>query len=770
MDTGRSRHASRGRKSLAAPGVAARDFDLAGLSSSLDHFPDPVLIADHRKRIVFLNRAATDLLGCAIDPAGESPLCADLLRVDTAGELHCFVDRCLERREHLHDVPVRVQGREGSWHNLAVTATYVHDRDGNPAACLAVLREIRVDLPSSPETALAGAMKSLPTPLFLVNADLIITHMNEALEKLSGYTGQEAVGKITCAQLLSTNFCDTDECLLKQAMATGRPVCSVRQVIRNRQGREIPIHATAFLFTDAGGALVGGVEVNATMTPSREVEKMLELLTEMSQDGILIVDENGRVTRANARMAEIAGRPQAELVGLDVGELLPAQHVENMRYLGLKLEQEKDQPQQMRFLSTVPGAGASEQGQGVFDTTMVVSRLGERVVTYLYLHDITERIAIEAELRKANNFLTNIIQSSVDGIVVVDMRGNVLIFNEGAEGILGYTAEEAKRERHIIRRIFSPELARELMRRMRSPEHGPPGKLNPIRLNFTRKDGHEVPVSFSAAIITEGGEEIASVGIFSDRTERVRLQRELEDAQRQVVQAEKIASLGRLAAGVAHEINNPLAGILIYAEALLKEIEDRPRWREDLEEIVNQTLRCKQIVTRLLEFSRQSLGQRVLFDLNEIIGRCVDLLARQSLFHDVQIVLDLERELPQIVGDPSELQQVCTNLMINAADAMLGKGRLAVKTRSAPETEGVILEFADTGSGVAPENREKIFEPFFTTKPPGSGTGLGLSVVYGIIERHNGTIEVTSPPGGGATFTIKLPLQAPTAESDTAEA
>ena len=641
--------------------------DLPGLSSWLGHFPDPVLIADNRKRIVFLNQAATDLLGCSIDPRGESPPCSDLLRVDMAGEVHCFVDCCLERREHVHGVPVRIQGPQGSWRNLAVTATYVEDRNGNPAGCFAILSEIREDLRPSPEAALARA----------------------------------------------------------------------------------------------------GL-VNGTMTPSREVEKMLELLTEMSQDGILIADEDGRVTRANARMAEITGRAQTELVGLDVGELLPAQHVENMRYLALKLEQEKEQPQQMRFLSTIPGAGAGEQGQGVFDTTMVVSRLGERVVTYLYLHDITERIAIEAELRKANNFLTNIIESSVDGIVVVDMKGNVLIFNEGAEGILGYTAEEAKRERHIMRRIFSPELARELMRRMRSPEHGPPGKLNPIRLNFTRKDGHEVPVSFSAAIINEGGEEIASVGIFSDRTERVRLQRELEDAQRQVVQAEKIASLGRLAAGVAHEINNPLAGILIYAEALLKEIAERPQWREDLQEIITQTLRCKQIVTRLLEFSRQSLGQRVLFDLNEIIGRCVDLLARQSLFHDVQIVLDLERELPQIVGDPVELQQVGANLMINAADAMLGRGRLDIRTRSMAETEEVILEFADTGPGIAPEVEEKIFEPFFTTKPPGSGTGLGLSVVYGIIQRHNGTIEVTSPPGGGATFIIKLPIQAPTAESNTA--
>jgi two-component system NtrC family sensor kinase len=799
MDSGRSCRASQGGGCLTAPGATASGLDLKGLSSWAARFPDPVLIADSRKRIVFLNQAATDLLGCPVDQAGEGPLCAEFLQVATAGEPHCFVERCLERREHVHGLPMRLRGRDGSWLALSVTASYLEDRDGNPIGCLAVLRHVRASVQASPvdlsaNAALANAVTRFPTPLFLVNSELVVTYMNEALEELTGYARDEAVGKMTCAQLLSTNFCNTDECLLKQAMAAKLPICGVRQVIRDRQGREIPIHATTFMVVDAGGGVVGGVELNANMTPSRDVEQMLELLTEMSQDGILILDESGRVTRANAKMADITGRPQAELVGLDAGEILPSQHMENMRYLVLRLREEKDRPQQVRFLSTIPVASGGKREQGVFDTTMLVSRLGERVVTYVHLHDISERIAIESELRKANNFLTNIIQSSVDGIVVVDMKGNVLIFNEGAERILGYTAEEVKRERKSMRRIFSPELARELMRRMRSSEYGPPGKLNPIWLTFTRKDGQEVPVSFSAALVTEGGDEVASVGIFSDRRERVRLLRELEEAKRQVVQAEKIASLGRLSAGVAHEINNPLAGILIYAEALLKEIADHPRWREDLQEIINQTLRCKQIVTRLLEFSRQSLGQRVLFDLHEVIGRCVELLGRQSLFHDVRIVLDLDEDLPHIVGDPSELQQVCTNLMINAADAMrgkdaldrqlgrdlpvminaadamLGKCELTIRTRSAPESDQVILEFADTGPGIAPEIKEKIFEPFFTTKPLGSGTGLGLSVVYGIIQRHKGSIEVASPPGGGAIFTLKLPLQAPAEETETAEA
>jgi two-component system NtrC family sensor kinase len=770
VDSATSRHASRGEGSPSPREAAVADHDLERLSSGLVHFPDPILVADDRKRILFLNRAATELLGCPADASGAGPFCTDLLRVEMAGGLHCFVELCLEQRAPLRAVPVRIRGRQGSWHSASVTASYLQDRDGNPAGCLAVLREMPADLPTSPRTDPADAMKSLPTPHFLVNADLVITHVNEALEELSGHTASEIVGKMTCAELLSTKFCNTGECVLKRAMAAGRPVCGVPQVIRDQRGQEIPIHATAFVVTDVQGGFAGGVELNCNMTPTGHVGRLLELLMEMSQDGILIVDEDGRITRANAAMAAITGRPREELVGLEIGELFPPQHAENLRYLADKLDEEKDQSQPMRFLSTIPRAAANEKRYGVFDTSMVVSRLGDRVVTYIYLHDVSERIAIEAELRKANNFLTNIIQNSVDGIVVVDVKGKVLIFNQGAENILGYSAEEVKGDPTLMRHIFKPDLARELMRRIRSGEYGSPGKLNTIRLTFTRKDGREVPVTFSAALITDGGEEIASVGIFSDRTERVLLRRELEEAQRQLVQAEKIGSLGRLAAGVAHEINNPLAGILIYAETLMKEAGDRPQWREDLQEIITQTLRCKQIVTGLLEFSRQSLGQRVLFDLNDPVRRCVDLLGRQSLFHDIEIVLDLESELPQIVGDPGELRQVCTNLMINAADAMLGKGRLTIRTYSPPESEQVALEFADTGPGIDPEIKDKIFEPFFTTKAPRGGTGLGLSVVYGIIQRHKGSIEVKNPAGGGATFTIKLPLQAPPEESEAAKA
>ncbi len=235
----------------------------------------------------------------------------------------------------------------------------------------------------------------------------------------------------------------------------------------------------------------------------------------------------------------------------------------------------------------------------------------------------------------------------------------------------------------------------------------------------------------------------------------------LRDTRDQLVQKEKLASVGQLAAGVAHEINNPLAGILIYADLLLRDLGEQDPHRQNVEEIITQTLRCQKIVSRLLEFSRQSLGERALFDPNSIIQRCVDLVKRQALFHNVEIDLQLDPHLPQIIGDPGQLNQVFTNLLLNAVDAMEGKGRITITSRPDGAGEGIILTFSDTGSGIPPSIKDKIFDPFFTTKPPGKGTGLGLAVVYGIIQRHGGSIEVVSPPKGGTTFIMRLPLDAP---------
>ena len=754
--------------------VAITGLDLKHHSLIFAGFPDPVMVINRQGRVVFMNPAAEDLFGCSVRAGEEYPLCSEILKTDMK-EHPLSIEKWMVGQAPLNRAPLRLRNRQGSWLSLSVTVTPIGDGGQNLIGFFAILRDIRSDLEACPEirnelSTLSNILDNFPTPFFTVDPNLVITHMNELMEKLTGYTKEEVVGRMACSTVLCTPQCNTDECVLMEAMEARRPIAGIRRVIRERRGRDIPVVVNASLITDGEGNVIGGFEAVRDISRRVEAEKKIELLAEMTQEGILMADENNRVIFANSRLAEITGLPKEDIVGMSISELLSPQHDEMISSL-LK-EPDPENLGHLCFCSTLQSDFALQDTYRSFETCIGLSRVGKSRITYLYLRDLTERIEIERELRKANTFLNNIIQSSVDGIVVVDTKGKVLVFNRGAERILGYDAEEVVGHSEVLRKFYGIDLAREMMRRIRSSEYGPPGRLNPTRISFTSKTGEEVPVNFSAALIKEGNRDIGSVGIFSDLREHERMRQELADLRehqrmreelekthRQLVQAEKIASMGRLAAGVAHEINNPLAGVLIYADMLMKEIKHNEAWRQDLEEIINQTLRCKQIVSRLLEFSRQSLEERVVFDLNEVIGHCVELLGRQALFHNIEIIQDLDSALPQILGNPGELEQVFTNLIINAADAMDGRGKLTISSRPDLKAEQVILKFTDTGSGIPPAIKDKIFEPFFTTKPLGKGTGLGLSVVYGVVQRHGGDIQVDSPSEGGATFIIKLPLE-----------
>jgi len=296
------------------------------------------------------------------------------------------------------------------------------------------------------------------------------------------------------------------------------------------------------------------------------------------------------------------------------------------------------------------------------------------------------------------------------------------------------------------------------MKKMRSDRYGPPGKLNPTSMNIKTKDGNEVPVTLSASIITMNSEEVGSVGVFTDMREILEMRKNLEEAHLQLVQSEKIASVGRMAAGVAHEINNPLSGIMIYAELIKDTIHDNHQMLEDIQEIITQTLRCKKIVAELLEFSRQSVGKVSSFDLRELIEKSLNILIYQAQFQDIRVSRDIQENLPAANGDIGQLQQVFTNLFINAADAMNGKGELNIKASFHDRRKVFIIEITDTGPGIPEGLHDKIFDMFFTTKPVGKGTGLGLSITKNILQLHGGTIRVSTPKTGGTTFSIELPL------------
>jgi two-component system NtrC family sensor kinase len=372
--------------------------------------------------------------------------------------------------------------------------------------------------------------------------------------------------------------------------------------------------------------------------------------------------------------------------------------------------------------------------------------------------DITDRKRIEEELREANEFFRNLIESSVDGIIVTDMKGNILIFNKGAESITGYTADEVIGKIHITR-LYPEGMANQIMEGLRSQDHGGVGKLSPVPLTVLNKAGEQIPIQLSAALIFDRKDkEIASVGIFTDLRPRLNMERKLQETHLQLVSSEKMASLGKLAAGIAHEINNPLGGILIYSSLLMEDLPEEDSKRQDLARVVQEAGRCKEIVRSLLEFARQTEPKMEPVDINRAITDDLFFLENQALFHNIRIVKNLDPSLPLATGNAGQLKQVFMNIIINAAEAIHGNGELTIATYPASDRNAILMEFTDTGEGIREENLSRIFEPFFTTKDVGKGTGLGLATSYGIIEDHGGKIFVKSKVEEGTTFTIELPI------------
>jgi two-component system, NtrC family, sensor kinase len=255
---------------------------------------------------------------------------------------------------------------------------------------------------------------------------------------------------------------------------------------------------------------------------------------------------------------------------------------------------------------------------------------------------------------------------------------------------------------------------------------------------------------FSGTIQVSGRHELGELAqAFNDMIHHI------AETQRQLAQADKLASVGRLAAGIAHEINNPLTGVLSYASLLRKRLEGDTETCEDLDVIVRETVRCRGIIRGLLDFSRPTAPARKPMDLDEVVRRAVSVVMTQLSLHHVDLSLDLAENLPTVLADANQIQQVVVNLLLNAADAIGTEGgTIRATTRRGPSSS-IELLLQDSGCGISPEDLPRIFEPFFTTKG-NHGTGLGLAVSWGIVEAHGGSLEVQSELGHGTCFTLRL--------------
>ncbi len=385
------------------------------------------------------------------------------------------------------------------------------------------------------------------------------------------------------------------------------------------------------------------------------------------------------------------------------------------------------------------------------------------------------------ELRGTKETLENIVQSSVDAIVATDPKGRITFANRSMEDlILGPTGQKGKLIGVPMAGLYSGGLAeaRKIMSILQ--EHG---RLMNYETTMVSED-RVIPILTSASLLKdERGAVIGTLGVIKDLTEKKNLEADLKKAQADLVQTEKLAAIGRLASGVAHEMNDPLTSILTFGNLLREDTREGDPNRESLDIIVKEATRAKRIVSDLLSFSREAKPSLAWVDLNDVINMSLLLLEKQGVMEGIEVQLDLAGELPLVRADAGQMHQVFTNLLLNSVQAMnsntapkgssepgQGPRRLLLHTRfwenpapsfsvpSSPAGPFIRVVIRDMGSGIAPENLDKIFDPFFSTKGTGEGTGMGLYIVSGILKNYGAEYHLESAVGQGTTFTIDFPL------------
>ena len=597
---------------------------------------------------------------------------------------------------------------------------------------------------------LTTVLDAMADGIYIVNDDHMVEFMNKAMIRVFG----DGVGQ-KCHQVINHT-------------PTPCPWCRAREVFDNRRNvheevyvplvdktydlLEIPIHNT--------DGSVSKLSIYRDISHRKDQEYRLKSSRESFRSlfehvavGVYISSKEGKFLDANPALLDMLGyEDKNEFLDLDLA-----------RDIYLKAEE------RARFRQMIEKSGRVidyevdfRKKDGTPITVLLTAHVRYdpqgKVLGYEGICvDQSQRQKMERELKKAHDFLNNIIQSSPNAIIGTDMRGNIIIWNQGAEETLGYRASETIGAMNVVE-LYPEGMARKVMQMMRSDDYGGRGKLRAYPMTFRTKDGRSVEGSLSANIIyNDAGREMASVGIFVDLEEQLNMERKLHKTQEQLLQSEKLAAMGRLTSQIAHELNNPLYGIMNTLELMKSEIPVGNKRRKLLDMSLSETVRVTDMLRKMLSFSKPDQEERIPVDINTILDEILLLHEKQLWEHSIKVVHHFAEGLGKVNASKNQLRQVFLNLISNARDAMPEGGRLTVATEG--DDYFVHITVADNGVGIKKEHLDLIFETFFTTKTDSvKGVGLGLSVCYGFIKDHGGDIKAESRPGEGTTFTISLPV------------
>lgn len=601
-----------------------------------------------------------------------------------------------------------------------------------------------------PTPRLLDAMDAFEDGIYIVSENYTVEYMNKYMKTLFG----EGVGK-KCHEVLNH-------------METPCPWCNYDDVFkRNKTHRDrvhIPsvdkiFHLTELPVTNSDGSK-SKLSIYRDMTDTVNQEKRFESSKESYQRlfkyvgcGVFISSKAGRFLDVNPAMLEILGyQDKDEFLSLDLAKDVYMTPEDRRKYMSIMEKKGSVVDYEVKW--------RRRDGHvlHLLITSNVRYDIQGKILGYEgIVVDQTRRKMQEKEIREAHDFLDKIISCSPNAIMAMDMKGQIKLWNQSSEEIFGLSANEVV-DKMNVRQIFSRKGAATVMDMMREEKYGGKGRLNSYSLNFQREDGADIEGNLSAAILYDDkGEELASVAIFVDLRERLKTERDLADARQHLLQSEKLAAMGRLTSQLAHELNNPLFGIMNTLELMKTEISPQNKRRKLLDMSISETMRLADMLKKMLSFSKPDQEERSEIDMNVIIDELMLLYEKRFRENSIKITLDLYENLPIIIASRDQLRQVFINMFSNAMYAMPEGGDLNICTRMVKSH--LLITVDDTGTGIKSENIEKVFDSFFTTKKESvQGVGLGLSVCYGFIKDHGGDIKVESEYGKWTKFTITLPL------------
>ncbi|MDD5669788.1 MAG: PAS domain S-box protein, partial [Candidatus Omnitrophica bacterium] len=599
-----------------------------------------------------------------------------------------------------------------------------------------------------------------PSAIFTVDTSRVIKTWNKKAEELTGYSAEEIIGK-HCT--FFTDFPCKENCGLFDSSVpkpTGRRECS----IFTKKGLKKIVAKTADFIKNEKGEIIGGIEIFDDITEQKQSEQELveskllfQTLAEVSPVGIFHTDRSGNCIYVNKRWCEMTGLSEDESMMQGwLNSIHPDDADMVVRELNICIQEGISFKLEYRFRQK-NGALIWVYGQVAPEYNNI-----EEIVGFVgTVTDISGYKKFEEELRIKGELL----DSTTDSIFMHTTDGQFLYVNEAAYISRGYTKEELMNMN--LRDLDTPEFSRLLPDCM--SELFEEGKAI-FESAHLAKNGTRIPVEINAKLIDSHGKKVV-LAVARDITERKKVQDalqkaydELKEAHKQLIQSEKMVAMGQLAAGISHELNQPLAGIKGFAQIILMEMPDDNPIRPDVLKIIEQVDRMARIIKNVRFFARKSEFAMKEIDIRYPIQDALALWGGQLKLYNIRIKTEFSGSVLKIIGDENQLQQVFVNLLTNARDAIVESkdivegGEITIKTELNEDQKRVRVVFKDTGSGISPENLERIFNPFFTTKSPDGGMGMGLAIVYRIIANHNGTIEVESEPGKGSCFIITFPV------------